>query len=193
MCMCLWRLWTSLGRITCHCWWSVDISEHGGAGGSVAPSLLINWEPARRGQAGLWGGYEWGGGVQGRGGCDNKGDALLLQSYPLGAENQQGMGKGNKSHPRSFLEQNKWAGGQLGLGGHRLLFLPKAAQLSALSSNCLQVTYGHWSVGPALWFPTGPPLTFYYSALAVPPCFTVLLTSYYKNYLKVLDLETIFL
>ena len=44
-------------------------------------------------------------------------DALLLHWYPLKAKNQQGMGKGNKSHPHSFLEQNKWAGGQLGLGG----------------------------------------------------------------------------
>ena len=43
-----------------------------------------------------------------------------------------------------------WAGGSWDFG-HRLLVQAELAQLSTLSTNCLWVTYSHWTLG-SLWF-----------------------------------------
>ena len=91
---------------------------------------------------------------------------------------QQSTDKGNKSHPHSFLGENNWAGGQLGLGGHRLPFLPKPNPIVLRLSHTDLRPLASWS----LWFPIVPVnfllLVFY---LAFPFSFTQLIHVKKKN------------
>ena len=97
----------------------------------------------------------------GVGGGDSKAMHYYCTAIHSG-QNQEGMEKGNKSHwhSLSLLEQNKqvdsWDWGQTQVAflveTRPIVCIVSRTQLSALSTNCLQLTYGHWPSG-SLRFP----------------------------------------